>query len=464
MSSFTDEYLLLLIRQYYEQPKARAEIEAMLTSWEKIYSWLAQFRRAFDLGEPSPVVEYLIVAGGGGGGGVAGGGGGGGGVLAGTTVCHAETYPIVVGAGGTGGSTTGLNAGTAGANGENSTAFGLTAVGGGGGGSRGLAEQVQGRVGGSGGGAGNSATNAAGTEGQGYAGGSGAANYGGGGGGGSEVGEDPHLEGSVGVSGGGGDGYLSDITGTATRYAGGGGGGIRSTQPGTAGAGGLGGGGAGGRRNEARDAYAGTDGTGGGGGGGGNDLATVPFQSGANGGSGIVIVRYMGAPVATGGSISADGDYTVHTFSSSGDLTFTVDSAAGVNLDVLGRIVGLTRAQTGWVADSAYRFLLRAKIIKNSAAAVMASDEHISLQQAVAFLTDGWGWITDHRRDMALTVYVPLNVIDEDLAAARALDLFPRPQGVELRFVRAEWEGMFGFSNNPQALGFGLGLLARKVL
>jgi hypothetical protein len=41
-------------------------------------------------------------------------------------------------------------------------------------------------------------------------------------------------------------------------------------------------------------------------------------QPGGNGGAGILIVRYLGTPRATGGSINQSGGYTIHTFTSSG--------------------------------------------------------------------------------------------------------------------------------------------------
>ena len=105
---------------------------------------------------------------------------------------------------------------------------------------------------------------------------------------------------SVGVSGDGGDGYTegSDsvydweaadgstqvfkINGTANSYAGGGGG---TTISGTAGSGGLGGGGNGGNYSGGNGTD-GTDGTGGGAGG-------SKESSAQNGGSGVVIIRYV---------------------------------------------------------------------------------------------------------------------------------------------------------------------------
>ncbi|TNF37085.1 MAG: hypothetical protein EP329_04060, partial [Deltaproteobacteria bacterium] len=73
-------------------------------------------------------IDYLVVAGGGAGGSDYNhcGGGGAGGLLEGTLAVTAQSYPIVVGAGGT----TRGGAGSNGGNGEDSTAFGLTAVGG----------------------------------------------------------------------------------------------------------------------------------------------------------------------------------------------------------------------------------------------------------------------------------------------------------------------------------------------
>jgi len=117
-------------------------------------------------------VEYLIVAGGGSAGGDCGGGGGAGGVLTGSDYfLAADVYTITVGAGG-----------------NNSTAFGQTALAGGNGGTWG--GPAIGTSGGSGGGAGGWSTApgvfGAGTPGpprQGYDGANGVGNTGGGGGG-----------------------------------------------------------------------------------------------------------------------------------------------------------------------------------------------------------------------------------------------------------------------------------------
>lgn len=231
--------------------------------------------------------DLLVVAGGGGGGGNNGGGGGAGGLLAYTSQSIAvSAQTVTVGAGGTGG--TGQN----GTNGSNSSFASLTASVGGGGGATYINNGVAGGSGGGGGGTVDTAkTGGAGTSGQGNAGGGstgGPNGYGGGGGGGA---------GAVGGSGNGNNGgnggagintYSSWATTTGTGasgyYAGGGGGSINTggVAPGTGGAGGGGNG-----STSASGQTNGTANTGGGGGGRGAGTGAA-----ANGGSGIVIVRY----------------------------------------------------------------------------------------------------------------------------------------------------------------------------
>ena len=274
-------------------------------------SWLGITNQSY-------AVDYLIVAGGAAGGVRIGGGGGAGGLLLGTsTLTAGTTYTIIVGAGGpqtvTGGSET-YN--TPGINGSNSTAFGLTAIGGGGGAGT---DTNTGVAGGSGGGGSRpgSAAGGAGTSGQGYAGGASVAGVdrSGGGGGAGAVGAAGN------VSGNGGIGVQSSITGTATYYAGGGGGSSYST---TGGSGGLGGGGAGGTGNGSTVTIgtAGTVNTGGGGGGGGYAGSN---QTNAAGGSGVVILSvptdsYSGTTTGSP-TITTSGSNTIIKFTASGSYT-----------------------------------------------------------------------------------------------------------------------------------------------
>jgi hypothetical protein len=237
-------------------------------------------------------VDYLVIAGGGGGGHGGGGAGGyrcsvagessGGGTpaLSPVPVTAGVSYAVIVGAGGPNsfGITVAGNSGTA------SQFAGVVASGGGRGGSVNNPDSdLVGGSGGGSGGSGGSTNGSAGISGQGFAGG----NYvrdansnqmsAGGGGAGGAGSNNSGL-----ASGAGGAGLSSSITGSAVARAGGGGGGQVSTNaPGSATAGG----GAGSWSSTVGNP--GTANTGGGGGGAGFDIA------GGNGGSGVVIIRYL---------------------------------------------------------------------------------------------------------------------------------------------------------------------------
>jgi|GEM_PF-562070 len=220
-------------------------------------------------------VEYLVVAGGGAGSSTNGGGGGGGGGFLTGTASVSGNVSVVVGAGGVGSASIGMN-------GSNSSFGTINAMGGGGSPNGG-----NGFNGGSGGGGGIAAISylgGSGFPGQGYNGGNNnvASPYPGGGGGGAGG---AGANGAGSQSGVGGIGRASSITGTLTYYAGGGGGG-QSAQGAVWGAGGLGGGGNGGTASSPAP-QSGTNGLGGGGGAGGNGGGIS-----GSGGSGIVVVRY----------------------------------------------------------------------------------------------------------------------------------------------------------------------------
>jgi len=245
--------------------------------------------------------DYLIVAGGGGGGysaqarlamGGAGAGGligsynnegtgGGGSSLDSITIIAdgTTTYPVTIGAGGSGGTP----AGGLGTNGGKSQ-FVLLASGGMPGGYR---YDGNGKFpGGSGGGGATSNIGGlGGLSGEGYGGGNGN-NYTGNfdcaaGGGGGAGGNGTNA--SSGTGGNGGTGLASTITGSSVTYAGGGGGGGGTT----GGSGGSGGGGDGGSNANGNNGTANT-----GGGGGGSFGSTSASRPSGNGGSGVVIIRY----------------------------------------------------------------------------------------------------------------------------------------------------------------------------
>ena len=273
------------------------------------------------------IVSHMVVAGGGGGAGGIGGGGGAGGFrevknpltpytaspLDGypsspnRITVTATSYPITVGAGGSGGACVGSpSAGGSGGAGGVSTFSTITSAGGGGGG--GYSPSQSGNTGGSGGGgaASPSATGGAGntppvSPPQGNNGGNGAPDNnstgGGGGGGASATGNNGNQSPSGGAAGGpGGNGVSTSITGSSVARSGGGGGGFQACAgapnvPAQRGTGGTGGGGNGGASPYVADS-AGTANTGGGGGSSGMYGPGGNNGGGSAGGSGIVVIRY----------------------------------------------------------------------------------------------------------------------------------------------------------------------------
>jgi hypothetical protein len=271
------------------------------------------------------IFSHVVIAGGGGGGNKRAGGGGAGGyreVKSPATPFTASpldgypsspnrvtasvtSYPITVGAGGTGGAASGsaCNVTTASTSGSASTFSTVTSAGGGTGGglSPNAGPNGSGKPGGSGGGgfaggppstpfpaatAGGTGNDPSTSPAQGNDGGvsrtspdpTGQSGGGGGAGEAGKAGNDPG-----GLDGRGGAGVTSCITGSPVQRGGGGGGGSRT--PGVAAPGGAGGGGNGVPNGSGT---AGTANTGGGGGGMSDDNCV----SSGNGGSGVVIIRY----------------------------------------------------------------------------------------------------------------------------------------------------------------------------
>jgi len=296
-------------------------------------------------------VEYLIVGGGGGGGGgsstssyTGGGGGGGGGFRTGFIEVTPQSYTVTVGNGGTGGAYNVVD--NSGTSGEASSFAGISAAGGGGGGAGGNATAAAriGKSGGSGGGSGYRSTvggtgntpitsPSQGNNG-GFA-GTGEQGSGGGGGAGAIGADGTNLPQYTG--GAGGIGLSSSISGTTQFYAGGGGAGgldLGIVPSGFGAVGGLGGGGGGGFLGTSPTVYNGQNGLENTGGGGGGGTRHTVSNVGGNGGSGIVIIRYIGTQRATGGTVTSANGYTIHTFTTSG--TFVVNNTSTWQ-DISGR-------------------------------------------------------------------------------------------------------------------------------
>ena len=312
-----------------------------ITYVDSTQGWVSTSASNYGTQNLDPVIysaDFLVIAGGGGAGGGkdgewggCGGGaggyrnsystetsGGGGSSETELTFTGGIVYTITVGAGGAGGTNT---SGTIGSN-SLISGTGITTITSTGGG---FGRGGTGDTGGTGGSGGGSTVGSGGlgTANQGYNGGAGTPNEVGvgGGGGAGAVGvsgtESPSF-----ISGNGGAGLASSITGSSVTRTGGGGGGAGGTY--TSGNGGTGGGGNG--ANASGTATAGSTNTGSGGGGeGGGAGGSGNHGVGRAGGSGVVILRMLTANYSgtTTGSptVSTSGSDTILVYNSSGTYT-----------------------------------------------------------------------------------------------------------------------------------------------
>lgn len=142
---------------------------------------------------------------------------------------------------------------------------------------------------------------------------------------------------------------------------------------------------------------------------------------------------------------------------------FDVDTAEGRQLDIIGKVVGINRVipvvldgYTGQrLTDDDYRKFIRVKIAKNAASGYMVNDDYLSINDVIQIAFDGMAYVVNNR-DMTLTLNIDESVDANLVEAYRLLDLLPAPMAVNYEHVvQAPIDGFFGFSNNPNALGFG---------
>lgn len=122
--------------------------------------------------------------------------------------------------------------------------------------------------------------------------------------------------------------------------------------------------------------------------------------------------------------------------------------------------------------DADYRFFIKAKIAVNSAAAIMVSDDRISIQDVITTAFEGLAYVVDNY-DMSLTLYISPSFDLDRIQLIKQLKLLPKPQGVQYKLIiQADPLDTFGFANNPTSKGFaskfnpayGGGIMARKVI
>lgn len=169
-----------------------------------------------------------------------------------------------------------------------------------------------------------------------------------------------------------------------------------------------------------------------------------------------------------------------------------IDLAEGVNLDVIGEIVGVSRilpnsiavrffgfegqpggdvfgeegalgigsrfrdelepeTATSVLADPEYRLLIRAKIVKNH-----AKGTNEDILQGLAYLFNAPLTVVEDLGGMAIGVAIGRQLKFQEKALVTVLDILPRPAG-----VRINWRATFGatnylgFDGQPDALSFG---------
>ncbi len=142
---------------------------------------------------------------------------------------------------------------------------------------------------------------------------------------------------------------------------------------------------------------------------------------------------------------------------------FDIDKATGDRLDLIGKIVGVSRIVEGGVVkyyfgfsgavgalaygegryrganddttanstldDGTYRVFIKAKVAKNNVAAVSVSDERTGIQETVSQLFGNKGYIVDNL-DMTMTLNLDNSVPSTDVDLIVNAGLLPNPQGV----------------------------------
>ena len=175
---------------------------------------------------------------------------------------------------------------------------------------------------------------------------------------------------------------------------------------------------------------------------------------------------------------------------------FDLDNATGDRLDIIGRIVGISRIVPFVVAkiafgfnenanargfddkftplvdrapfqdkfertytslqldDLTYRIFIRAKISRNTGSPYLVDERGLSIQQAVNTLFNGAAYVID-QKDMTLILYVSPRFNFERLLTIIRLDLLPKPQGVRYKIITKAGPGeTFGFADNINSLPF----------
>ena len=135
------------------------------------------------------------------------------------------------------------------------------------------------------------------------------------------------------------------------------------------------------------------------------------------------------------------------------DAEFDLDTAVGAQLDIIGKTVGLLRADhIEFNDDEEYRFFLRLQISRNNGSAFMVSDDKTSIQDVIQFAFEKLAYVIDSK-NMTLTLYIEDTFDITRLLLILELAVLPKPQGVRYIVIMYETFGLpFGFSELTEPL------------
>lgn len=210
----------------------------------------------------------------------------------------------------------------------------------------------------------------------------------------------------------------------------------------------------------------------------------------------LLILQYRDMPKASGEMTAVLESFSkVYDLLNSFSNKFDLDKAVGNQLDIIGKIIGLSRNVPFAVAkkyfgfsdnenvsgfadifdmgisslpfrdlfiipyddlelnDYDYSRFIKLKIAKNAASSYMVSGSRIGVQEAVINAFDGKAYVVDNK-NMTMTVYIGRQSL-ELINYIIALDLIPRGQGVNFGYVMIfDGQSNFGFSDNQNSKTF----------
>ena len=168
--------------------------------------------------------------------------------------------------------------------------------------------------------------------------------------------------------------------------------------------------------------------------------------------SNLLIIQYAQKPKATATVKAIGEDFPDDLIFAVRD-GFSLESAEGKQLDILGKYVGTdrffidTNGNLVALTDEEFRILLKLKAIANT-----SNSSHYDIDTALQNFF-GNSVHAESRGDMEMTYFIPANA-ERVIIAAIAKDVLPRPMGVGLNYVIVQNNPMFAFATYDNQYAF----------